>query len=340
MNIKQRQHLRIHAELDALATHRILTADQTAQLKERYPVTAWNYTALIRAFTILGAATAVSGIVILVREHLNWWLLSEGALAAAGAGLLLLGHLLRQRRSMPTLGETAELTGGMAFQGLLFLLAAHYSTHSENWSDLLGLSTVMLVVLAYLMTNRLLLWYAGINFFFWFGGETGYMSGWGCYWLGMTYPVRFIAAGLGTLLLAWLHGRVVRGRRALFSRVYAHFGLLVINLALWFLSLFGYYETHDTPWSDSEGERLAYSLLWAVVSGGSLFAGARFGIRLLRGYGLTFLIINLYTFYFQFVAVKSGWAWFLHMMLIGGSMLWLGLHLERKRRKDEPPEAQ
>jgi hypothetical protein len=53
----------------------------------------------------------------------------------------------------------------------------------------------------------------------------------------LTYPVRYLAAGGATLTLSWLHATVVRGRWSCFSRVYAHFGLLVSNLALWFLHL-------------------------------------------------------------------------------------------------------
>ena len=140
---------------------------------------------------------------------------------------------------------------------------------------------------------------------------------------------------MGSLLLAWLHARTIRGRWAVFSRVYAHFGLLVTNLALWFLSLFGYYENYDIRWMDTQVERVIFSLIWAVVNVGCLFAGARFGIRFMRGYGLTFLIINIYTFYFQFVAANTAEAWFLHLLLMGGSLLWLGFYLERKRQKEK-----
>lgn len=335
MNLNQRKHARIHAELDSLARLGVLNADQVGQLKERYPTAAWDFMALIRAFSVLGALTAVAGFVVVIREHLNWWLVSELALALSGVGLLVLGHWLRIRKIVPTAGETAQLIGSMAVQGLMTVLAIHYSTGSKNWPGLVGAETLALAALAYAAANRLVLWYACINFFFWFGAQTGYMAGWGCYWLGMTYPVRFLGAGMGTLLLSWLHARIVRGRWAVFSRVYAHFGLLVTNLALWFLSLFGYYERYDSAWSDTQGERLLFSLLWAAVAGGSIFAGARFGVRLLRGYGLTFLIINLYTFYFQFVVARTGEAWFLHLLLSGGSLLWLGMHFERKRRKAE-----
>ena len=37
----------------------------------------------------------------------------------------------------------------------------------------------------------------------WFGAETGYISGWGAYWLGMSFPIRFVLFGgaAGAVLL-------------------------------------------------------------------------------------------------------------------------------------------
>ena len=343
MNPHRRMNRRIHAELDELVAREILTRDQAVTLKERYPTTAWDYLPLVRAFTVLGVLTAVAGMVILVREHLNWWLVSESGLGVLCAIFLGLGWWLKSHRMTPVLGEALELAGAIALQGLTVVLAIHYSTGSENWPALVGLDVLLLVLLAYLAANRLVLWYACANFFFYFGAETGYISGWGAYYLGMTYPVRYLAIGATTLLLSWLHGLVIRGRWATFSRVYAHYGLLVTNLALWFLSVFGYYEGHDGVRSGTDAERLIFSLLWAAVAGASIFAGARIGARLLRGYGLTFLIINVYTFYFQFVVAGTGEAWFLHLLLVGGSLVWLGSYLERKhraaRQENAPPDA-
>ncbi|WP_295448115.1 hypothetical protein [uncultured Thiodictyon sp.] len=339
MSPRRRENQRVVVELDELVARQILTPGQANTLKERYPTTAWDVLALVRSVTVLGVLTAMAGLVILAREHMNWWLMAEAALGVAFLVGVGLGYWLKHYRAMPALGEALELAGAVALQGLTVVLATHYSSGSEHWPPLIGVDALLLTALAYLVANRLVLWYGCANFFFYFGAETGYVSGWGAYYLGMTYPVRFLAVGAATLLLAWLHALVIRGRWASFSRVYAHFGLLVTNLALWFLSLFGYYENLDISWSDTQGERLVFSLLWAALAGACLYAGARMGLQLLRSYGLTFLIINIYTFYFQFVVPHSGELWFLHLLLCGGSLLWLGFYLERRHsstRRDQP----
>jgi hypothetical protein len=334
-----RLHTKVRAEIDELAARGILTWDQAAKLKSRYPVEPRGLGFLVTVFAAMGAASALAGAAVLAREHLatlwnflrervNWWLAAELSLLLAFVALLLQGSRLKARRPRPVLGEVFELAGAFALQGLTIVMAKHYSAGSDNWPALLGVDAALLLALAYALGNRLVLWYALANFFFFFGAETGYVSGWGAYYLGMTYPVRFLGIGLLTLAAAWAHGMLVRGRLADFSRVYAHYGLLLINLSLWFLSLFGYFENAKVRWDGTAGERLIFSALWAVVSVSSLMAGAKTGLKLLRGYGLTFLIINLYTFYFQFIVANSGEAWFIHLLLTGGSMLWLGFHME------------
>ena len=41
MNLTQRRHIRIHAELDRMAKHGVLNAEQVGKLKDRYSVTAF-----------------------------------------------------------------------------------------------------------------------------------------------------------------------------------------------------------------------------------------------------------------------------------------------------------
>lgn len=340
MSAGLRLHRKVHAELEELAARGILTWEQAYKLKDRYPVTPRGLGILVTVFAAIGAVSALAGAGVLMQEHVialynflkervNWWLAAEGSLLLAFVSLLLQGSKLKALRPRPTLGEIFELAGAFALQGLTVVMAKHYTTGSDNWPALLGIDAALLLLLAYAVGNRLILWYALADFFFYFGAETGYVSGWGAYYLGMTYPVRFLGIGLLTLAAAWAHGMLVRGRLAKFSRVYAHYGLLLINLSLWFLSLFGYFENAKVRWDGTTGERLIFSALWAMVAVSSLLAGAKTGLRLLRGYGMTFLIINLYTFYFQFIAANSGEAWFVHLLLTGGSMLWLGFHMEK-----------
>jgi len=328
---------RMEAELDLLASQGVLTPAQAHRIAERYPATQWDVLVLVRWFTILGAVTAGAGLVILSKEYVSALRLGEAGLLIATAGFIFLGRYLERSRDLVKTGAALEMGGGFALQGLTFLLAIDFSTGSKDWPALVGIQSALLVLLAYLLQNRLVLIHAGVCFFVFFGAETGYVSGWGMYWLGMTYPIRFLLAGIGFLCVAWIHAVAMRGAYQSFSRVYAHLGLLDIHLALWFLSVFGYFEKM-VSWSQNNIERLVFSAVWALVSLASIFLAGTIGQRILRSYGLTFLVINLYTFYFQFVIAHSVEMWWAHLLLVGGSLVWIGFALERNlRRKPDAP---
>lgn len=333
MSAGLQQHRAVHSELDELVAREILTVGQAAQLKERYPITQWDFLGLVRSISVLGALTAAAGILVLLRDHINWWVVKEVTLFTAALGGIASGFRLKRMQRLPMVGETLELLGTIAWQGLTVVLAERFATGSNNWPALVGVDALQLFVLAYGLANPYVLWYACANFFFYFGASTGYESGWGAYYLGMTYPVRYLVIGVATLVLAGVHGQVIRGRWAPFTRVYIHFGLLSLNLSLWFLSLFGYYENMEVRWEGTGMERFMFSVLWALVSGASIYGSDRTGLQVLGKYGFTFLYINLYTFYFQFVAANTPEVWFLHLLIAGGSLLWLGSHLERQHGK-------
>jgi hypothetical protein len=326
---------RIAAELEGLVQLQILAPNEARKISERYPTTPWDILVLVRWFTILGAVTAGAGMVILARQYVNAMRLGELGLLAAMVGLIFGGRYLTRERNLEKTGAALEMAGGFALQGLTFLLAIDFSTGSKNWPALVGVQAALLALLAYLLANRLVLIHAGVCFFTFFGGETGYMSGWGAYWLAMTYPMRFLAMGLVFLVVAWAHATFLRGAYQGFSRVYAHLGLLDVHLALWFLSVFGYFEgVNSVRWYGTSGERIAFSALWAAVSVACLFLAGTTGQRILRSYGLTFLVINIYTFYFQFVVANSIEAWWMHLLLVGGSLVWVGFALERHLRRE------
>lgn len=131
----------------------------------------------------------------------------------------------------------------------------------------------------------------------WFGAETGYVSGWGAYWLGMNYPIRFVLFG-GALLLACLLLREVLAKRRLFT-ISKAMGLTYLFIALWIMSIFGNYDLDS--WSSVTREALIpWALLFAVAAGICIYISLKTDDGMLRGFGLTFLAINLYTRFFEY----------------------------------------
>lgn len=335
MNVKLNQQ--IVAELQALEAQQILSPEQVNRIAERYPTTTWDVLVLVRWFTILGAACAGAGVVILAQQYASLTRLGELGTAAVMFGSMALAFHLEETKGLVKTAAALQMIAGFALQGLTTLLAIDFSHGSKNWPALVGVQAALLAAMAYVLKNRLNLIHAAVCFFIFFGGETGYMSGWGAYWLGMTYPVRFLAAGVIFLLVAWFHATELKGAYQSFSRVYGHLGLLVLHLGLWFLAVFGYY-TDRVSWTDNSAERIWFSGAWAAFCVAGIWLAGVTGQRMLRSYGLTFLIIDLYTFYFQFIAYHSAEMWWLHLLIVGGSLVWVGFFLERQLR--EPSSSQ
>ena len=64
--------------------------------------------------------------------------------------------------------------------------------------------------------------------------------GWGAYWLGMNYPIRFVLFG-GALLALCYGAQSLLRQRQLFT-VSKAMGLTYLFIALWILSIFGNYD--------------------------------------------------------------------------------------------------
>jgi hypothetical protein len=159
----------------------------------------------------------------------------------------------------------------------------------------------------------------------WFGTETGYMSGWGAYYLGMNFPLRFV-----------LFGGVLIGLSLLFKR-YAHFrdfahstyvmGLLYLFIALWILSIFGNYGDLNSWYNVKQYELLHWGVLFAFIAIIAIVYGLKHDDATSRGFGITFLFINLYTKYFEFF--WNGMHKAIFFILLAASFWWIGRHAEK-----------
>ncbi|MDN0087588.1 DUF2157 domain-containing protein [Yersinia nurmii] len=158
-----------------------------------------------------------------------------------------------------------------------------------------------------------------------FGAETGYLSGWGAYWLGLNYPLRFILFGLILISVVLLAQNPLRQRRL--ERISQAMGLLYLFLALWLLSIFGNYGDIDGWYQVRQIELFHWSLLFALAAGAAIWLGLKRDDAMLRGFGLTFLAINLYTRFFELFWDSLPKTLF--FVMLGGSLWLLGRYAEK-----------
>lgn len=272
-------------------------------------------------------------------------------MCALAAGLFGLG--LRSRQRAPHRyysNEALFFLGVLALGGSISFLGVAVDTGSGHFSVLLLLAAVLYGLLGLWFPSRLVWVFALLSFTSWLGAESGYVSGWGAYYLGMNYPARFGLIGLVlTALGLWgeqrLHRRPSGTTPAPLPHVLARdagtlvarldemapqtkvMGLLCMFIALWLMSIFGNYGSISL-WHDvRQYELLQWSLLFGAAAVAAIVWGLRRDDGVMRGFGLTFLGINLYTRYFEYFWDLGHKALFFG--ILGLSFWALGRHAER-----------
>jgi hypothetical protein len=325
---------RVRRELDGLLREGLLDVETHQRLAERYPIGRWDWRSLGRWFLVFGALSLSGGTAIFLREIFHFTLEKLAVALGAAMAALFAGGRWSKWRGLAWTPPVLELLAGLCLIGLSFTLGMIYSTGSGNWPALLLIDLLILLPLAYLLDNGLLLVLSAVVFFVWFGGATGYLSGWGAYWFGMSYPLRFLLAGAAIAGVGVLHRLAESGPLAPyrgFFKVWLSAGLFFSEMALWLLSLFGNYgDMRNWRYQGGMQELLALNVLWAGGNALLVYLGTRFDLRMVRGYAVSFLIIQGYTLFFWHVAEHLGPT--LSLLAAGGSALWLVLHLEQRRR--------
>ena len=332
----QSRNRRVRRELDELLREGLFDEATYEQLRARYPTEGWDWRSLGRWFLIFGAISVMAGLAILGRTFFDFTLTKLAALQGI-AMLASFGGARWIKRARPALVWTTlslELLGGLVLIGLTFTLGIIYSSGSGNWPALLLIDLLLLLGLSYALRNGLLLVLSAVVFFCWFGGFTGYASGWGAYWFGMSYPLRFLMAAAAIIAIAVIHQQSERGPLAPFRgffKVWLSSGLFFAEMALWLLSLFGNFDLETHRWHlTGTVELLLFNGLWASLNVALVWLGARLAMRMLTGYGATFLIIQIYTLFFAHLAEDLGLL--LSLLIAGGSALGLTFYLEQRRR--------
>jgi hypothetical protein len=193
--------------------------------------------------------------------------------------------------------EAIFFLGVLATAGAVSQLGIALDTGSGHYSLLLLLSFLIYAALGIVLESNLIWIFALASLGGWMGTETGYVSGWGAYYLGMNYPLRFVL--FGGLLTA---GALAIEQHPVLHRFYRSslaMGLLYLFIALWIMSIFGNYGDVQAWERAKQIELFHWSILFAAAAGWAMYHGLRHDNDITKGFGVTFLGINLYTRFFE-----------------------------------------
>jgi len=253
-------------------------------------------------------------------------LMTESALVAAvllggvSAGLGYFGIQMatdpQQRYSFT--GSVLITASLAAVFGVLVLL--HIATGGEGEDQAIPILLLLTSALAALTAYRyhlrwplllaLLLFFHGVGAWHAYGGRGAYFAH--IQDERLMAVVALAAAVLGVWHERWLESGPLR-RCTGFGALYLIFGLLYLNLSLWFLTLFG--------------EPLGWVLVFTAAGIAQIVIGAWLHDARFTGFGIVFLAINLYTRFFEhFWDRLSAGVFFL---LAGALAMALGFACER-----------
>jgi hypothetical protein len=287
----------------------VVSPEKAAELRASFEVVAFDWKRLAKySFWIAIACIIISVASILMDEALLALLKKILAapdiakclaLALLSAVFFYLG--LKRRSKYPKKifsNEAIFFLGILSVAGSIAFLGKAVDTGSGHFSLLILLATLVYGALAVLFPSKLIWLFSILSLGGWLGTETGYVSGWGAYFLGMNYPVRFSLFGLLLLAASYLFkGKVRMGK--FFKTTYI-MGLLYLFISLWILSIFGNYGDMDSWYRAKQIELFYWSILFGAVAIGGILFGLKYDDAPARGFGITFLFINLYTRYFEY----------------------------------------
>lgn len=116
--------------------------------------------------------------------------------------------------------------------------------------------------------------------------------------LGMNYPARFTLFGLLIIGASFIQQKI---QLLQFSQRYTYvIGLLIFFTGLWGVSIFGNYGHYEDWLQVRQVQVIGYSVVLAIVSIAALLLGIKYHDDATRDFGIIFILLNLYSRYFEF----------------------------------------
>jgi uncharacterized membrane protein len=116
--------------------------------------------------------------------------------------------------------------------------------------------------------------------------------------LGLNYPARFTIFGALIMVFSALQEHI--GRLSAMRHITYHLGVLICFTGLWGVSVFGNFSSLDEWQAVRQTHMLPYAVATGLVLAGTLYAGIRRNDAVLRDYSILFLLLHLYTRYFEY----------------------------------------
>ncbi len=221
-------------------------------------------------------------------------LIRVGILATLASVAYAIGAYFKNDKKCHTYDFEMAMTVALFFSvAALIQLGLYVNMEIEQWQNLLLLSSCLSATAGYFIQSKVLWLYGLLSLGSWLGSLTSYSPG--QYSIYMSVPTRFILLGITISSIAIILKDHSKSMRALFTPTLVT-GLCYTSIALLILSSYGNTEMNTSlPLSGS-----VWSLIFGVFCLAEIYLGIRLDINTLKNFGFVFLLILLYTKYFEY----------------------------------------
>ena len=315
---------------------KLLAPDQSSQLKKSYTIKNfdWQKLAQYSIYIALACGVFALGSLLIDKEMLSLLenlyqtpniIISIISFAAAFY-FLYLGNKRRKTQAKQIFSNEALLLGGILLiaNGLAYF-GKSISKNTDHYSLIFLAAVPVYAFLGYYFRSKLIWAFALFSFGAWFGTETSYISKGNLYFLGMNYPLRFVCFGFVLMLISWL---ISKNKKLEFLYQSTYFvAFLYTFTSLWLLSIFGNFASIDQWYGINQLTLLGWAALSIGICALTFFLGFKFKDEMAREFGATFLILNLYSRFFEYF--WDSWHKALFFMILAISFWIIGRKAEK-----------
>ncbi len=203
--------------------------------------------------------------------------------------------------------EAIVFLGVLSIAASVGFLGIAIGKGSDRISLLFLMASFIYAIIGWAASSRQVWVFSLMSLGAWFGAQTAYISGWGAYYFGMNFPLRVVIFGLALTLAGFImekmggeEDRGLYGRLACLAVPTRVMGYLFLFMALWIMSIFGNYGDMNIWRHAGHAELFHWSLLFGAAALACIYHGVKYDDSISRGFGITFILINLYTRFFEF----------------------------------------
>lgn len=338
MELEKKEKELLESALAEWESKQLLTSEKAAELrssltlKKVHGQVAQYFFVIAIACTLLafGAIFIDDKLLEKIKQYFNIGNLAI-AISCTIIALLWFAYLGKKRhRYNSMIYEVYLVLGGLVtVSGLVYYCKD--LGFGPNYSGLLGVTAILVLALAMFFKSRAL-WLAGILAAMgWYGSFADWQQTEHNLFLGMNYPMRFTVFGVLVIGFSFLQDKI---KALQYSQRQTYvIGLLIFFTGMWGVSIFGNYGHYEDWMQVRQVQVIGYSLVLAAASVTALVLGIKYEDDITRDFGIIFILLNLYSRYFEFFwnTTNKG----LFFLILAVSFGVIGWQIEKRMKKKQ-----